>query len=94
MMGKNFNQNIGSLFNDRLVDMINLKHELVLLANKIDWSYFEKEFADKYSKRGRPSMPIRFMVGCLILKHLRDLGDETLAKEWVENPYIPTHWSG
>jgi IS5 family transposase len=28
------------------------------------------------------------MVGCLLLKQLKNLGDETLAKEWVENPYM------
>jgi IS5 family transposase len=28
------------------------------------------------------------MVGCLILKHLKNLGDETLAKAWIEDPYM------
>ena len=28
------------------------------------------------------------MIGCLILKHPYNLGDETLAKEWVMNPYM------
>jgi IS5 family transposase len=28
------------------------------------------------------------MVGCLLLKQLKNLGDETLAKEWIENPYM------
>ncbi|MCB4235721.1 transposase [Kaistella anthropi] len=41
-----------------------------------------------YSKTGNPSHPIRFMVGCLLLKHLYNLGDETLASAWIMNPYM------
>ncbi|WP_139421420.1 transposase [Chryseobacterium mulctrae] len=37
---------------------------------------------------GNPSHPIRFMVGCLLLKHLYNLGDETLEKAWIMNPYM------
>ena len=33
-------------------------------------------------------MPIRFMVGCSLLKRIYNLGDETLAIEWVMNPYM------
>lgn len=76
------------LFRPALLDFINKKHELVLLGDKIDWVYFEKEFAALYSKVGKPSMPIRFMVGCLMLKRLYDLGDETLAEAWAMNPYM------
>lgn len=61
---------------------------MVLLANKIDWKYFEDIFSTHYSRKGRPAMPIRMMVGCMFLKHLYNLGDETLAKQWVENPYM------
>lgn len=41
-----------------------------------------------YSKVGNPSHPIQFMVGCLLLKHLYNLGDETLASAWIMNPYM------
>ncbi|RRD68793.1 IS5/IS1182 family transposase, partial [Tannerella forsythia] len=44
-----------------LKDFIDMKHELAVLADKIDWSYFEKEFAPLYSDRGAPSVPIRLM---------------------------------
>ena len=71
-----------------LVDFIDHEHELVLLSEKIDWDYFEKEFSPLYSKTGNPSHPIRFMVGCLLLKHLYNLGDETLASAWIMNPYM------
>jgi IS5 family transposase len=71
-----------------LIDLIDRKHELALLADSMDWDYFEREFAPLYGTVGQSSVPIRLMVGCLILKHLKNLGDETLAKEWVENPYM------
>ena len=88
MIGKSPNQNQRDLFNPLLNDFIDKKHELVLLANTIDWSYFEAAFAPLYSKVGQPGMPIRFSVGCLLLKQLYNLGDETLAKAWVMNPYM------
>lgn len=76
------------LFQPSLLDFIDKRHELVLLSDKIDWTYFEKEFSPLYSKVGTPSMPIRFMVGSLMLKRLFDLGDETLAIAWRSNPYM------
>ena len=87
MLGKNPKKQ-PELFRPMLVDFIDDKHELVLLSEKIDWDYFEKEFSPLYSKVGNPSHPIRFMVGCLLLKHLYNLGDETLASAWIMNPYM------
>jgi IS5 family transposase len=57
-----------ALFRPMLKDFIDPGHKLVLLSNKIDWSYFEEEFKPYYSKEGAPSVPIRLMVGCLLLK--------------------------
>ncbi|PCJ89994.1 MAG: hypothetical protein COA57_00130 [Flavobacteriales bacterium] len=68
------------MFNPLLTDFIDMKHELVLLAHKIDWKYFEKEFSVYYSKVGQPSMLIRLMVGSLMLKRLYNFGDETLCE--------------
>ena len=92
MLGKNPKKQT-ELFRPMLVDFIDDKHELVLLSEKIDWDYFEKEFSPLYSKTGNPSHPIRFMVGCLLLKHLYNLGDETLASAWIMNPYMQ-HFCG
>lgn len=76
------------LFRPMLKDFIDLNHELVLLADKIDWSYFEQEFASFYSQRGAPSVPIRLMVGCLLLKHLYNLGDDRIPEFWVRDAYF------
>lgn len=46
------------LFRARLDQIINLKHELVQLAAKIDWQWIDGEIAPLYSdKGGRGSRP-------------------------------------
>jgi IS5 family transposase len=45
MLGKSSSQNQQDFFKPLLKEFINLKHELALLADKIDWTYFEKEFS-------------------------------------------------
>ena len=66
-----------------------MNHELVLLAHTIQWDIIEKSLAKYYSNVGQPAMPIRFMVGCMLLKHLYNLGDETLERvDWRRLPAI------
>lgn len=88
MIGKNANQNQRDLFKPLLKDFIDLGHELVLLSEKIDWSYFENTFSPLYSNTGQPGMPIRLMVGSLLLKRIYNLGDETLCEAWIRDPYM------
>lgn len=88
MLGKLPEKGQRDLFRPMLKDFIDMRHELVLLAEKIDWSYFEKEFEPLYSQRGAPSVPIRLMVGCLMLKHLYNLGDERVPEFWVRDVYF------
>lgn len=88
MTGKSPNQNQKNLFLPLLREFIDVSHELVLLADKIDWKYFERSFSHYYSSTGQPPMPIRLMVGCLMLKRLYNYGDETLAAAWEMNPYM------
>lgn len=88
MIGKSPSQDQRNFFEPLLTDFINEDHELVLLARKIDWKYFENEFSKLYSPYGQPAHPIRFMVGCLLLKRIYNLGDETLAEAWEMNPYM------
>lgn len=88
MIGKLPVQDQKNLFKPLLKEFINLGHELCLLADKIDWNYFEEEFSCFYSHTGKPSMPIRLMVGSLMLKRIYNLGDETLCEAWVRDPYM------
>jgi IS5 family transposase len=69
-------------------EVLDKKHPLCVLANKINWKFFEDEFSKHYHKTmGRPAKPIRMMVGLLILKHLRNLSDESVVEQCGENSY-------
>jgi IS5 family transposase len=69
-------------------DQLDQKHSLYLLANRIDWTVFEKSFSKYYSStQGKPAKPIRLMVSLLILKQLRNLSDESMVEQWSENSY-------
>ncbi len=52
------------------------RNALFRLARAMDWSVFEKEFRPLYCTEGRPALPIRRLVGLLMLKSLRNLSDE------------------
>lgn len=70
------------------MDMLDSNDPLVVLADTIQWSKFENEFAKFYSKNGRPAKPIRLMVGLLLLKQLENLSDENVVLQWKRNPYF------
>jgi IS5 family transposase len=76
------------LFRARLDQIINLKHELALLAGKIDWDWIDGEIAPLYSEHGRPGIETRFMIGLLLLKHIYGLSDEGVCERWVHDPYF------
>lgn len=77
------------LFRSRLDQIINMNHELVRLAQAIDWPHLEACFGEVYSDGpGMPPLPTRLMAGLAILKHSFDLSDEELCARWVENPYF------
>jgi len=75
------------MFKTVLTSFIHPEHELCLLAKKIDWKSLENEFEPLYGTTGRPSVPIRTIVGLLLLKQIYNLGDETVMQRWLENPY-------
>jgi transposase, IS5 family len=76
------------LFRARLDQIINLKHELVQLAGKLDWSFIDREIAPLYSEQGRPGIETRFVIGLLLLKHVYGLSDEGVCERWVYDPYF------
>jgi IS5 family transposase len=78
----------GDLFRARLDQIINLKHELVLLAGKLDWEWLDSEIAPLYSDQGRPGIETRFVIGLLLLKHIFALSDEEVCERWVYDPYF------
>jgi IS5 family transposase len=76
------------LFRARLDQIINMKHALVALADKIEWAWIDDELAGYFSDEGRPAEPVRFMIGMLILKHTYTLSDEQVWDRWVHDPYF------
>src|SRR6202142_2960204 len=83
----------GDLFRARLDQIINMKHELVQLAGKIDWAWIDGEIAPLYSDKGRPGIETRFVVGLLLLKHIYGLSDEGVRERWFHDPYVQ-HFTG
>ena len=71
-------------------DPLQKNHELLLLAERIDWDDIIDRLLPYYSRRGRRSKKIRLMVGLHILKHRFDLSDEEVVQGLHENVY----WMG
>ena len=71
-----------------LKEQLSNKHPLYILANQINWQLFEENFSKHYREDfGRPAKPIRLMVALLMLKHIRNLSDESVVEQWSENGY-------
>jgi IS5 family transposase len=87
MIGKQDSTPQLSIFDTPLERFINLEHELCVLSKQIDWDKVESEFSVYYSDFGRPSVPIRRIIGLLLLKHIYNLSDEAIVDRWIENPY-------
>ena len=87
MIGKQDKTPQLSIFDTPIKNFINLDHELCELSHRIDWETIEKDFSEYYSEIGRPSVPIRKMVGLLLLKQIYNLSDEAIIDRWIENPY-------
>ncbi len=76
------------LLRPRLVDLIDMRHELVKLETLIEWEFFEREWAGFFpSGTGRPATSPRLVAGLLYLQHAFALSDEAVVARWVENPY-------
>lgn len=87
MIGKTEKNPQLDMFRTPLVNIINMNHELVVLTHRIDWDSVDKDFAGYYHYTGRPAIPVRKMVGSMILKQMYNLSDEAFVARWVENPY-------
>jgi IS5 family transposase len=71
-----------------LKEQLSNKHPLYILAGQINWPLFEDSFRKHYREDfGRPAKPIRLMVSLLMLKHIRNLSDESVVEQWAENAY-------
>jgi len=88
MQPKPQNRDAFELFQSHFDQLLNPAHELVQLAQKIDWARFEAAFAGGYSPdMGAPGKATRLMVGLQYLKYTFNESDESVVERWVENPY-------
>jgi len=71
-----------------LKEQLSNKHPFYILAEVINWQLFEDTFRKHYREDfGRPAKAIRLMVALLMLKHIRNLSDESVVEQWAENAY-------
>lgn len=78
------------LFKHRLSKQINMRHELIILSEVINWEALETEIGalhEDSNKGGQPPKPVRLMSGLLLLQYSKNLSDEEVLRNWVENPY-------
>lgn len=80
------------MFSSRLDTMLDMRHELVKLAQIMPWDTLRDAVGHKLpampAGKGRPPLPARLMLGLLYLKYAYDLSDEAVCKRWLENPYF------
>lgn len=72
----------------KLEEILDKKHALYQLANRLNWEYLIKELGAYYSEGpGRPEIPIRVIAGLHYLKYLENESDESVVEKFCENPY-------
>jgi transposase, IS5 family len=77
-----------SLFGTDLLLQLDPKEPLLALSQAIPWLDLERELGRHYCPGvGRPGLPIRLLVGLLLLKQLEDLSDEKVVLAFKQNPY-------
>ena len=88
MLGKKDKTPQLNLYKVPLVQFIDKTHELCQVAAQIDWDELERDLSDYYCvDNGRPSIPIRKIVGVILLKRAYNESDESVVDRWKENPY-------
>jgi IS5 family transposase len=72
-----------------LTERLDQSNEYIKLAKIIDWASIENSLLKYYSKiNGAMALPIRLMVGLLILKYLNNLSDEKVCQRWKTDHYF------
>jgi transposase, IS5 family len=70
----------GELFEIELNRLVEKSDPLVRLSESIQWERFEEELGKEYTlDNGRPGVPIRVLVGAIVLKYLHGGSDEEIV---------------
>ena len=76
------------MFRSRLDQILDMGHEKVILADKIDWCFLSEKMGGVYTDGpGQPPLSTRLMAGLHILKYADNLSDDEVCARWLENPY-------
>ena len=76
------------MFRSRLDQILDMSHEKVILADRIDWRFLSEKMGDVYADGpGQPPLPTRLMAGLHILRYAENLSDDEVCARWLENPY-------
>ena len=80
--------NSPDLFRSQLSQMLNMKHPLVRLSERMDWEKLQADIDVIYSDgAGHPPLPTRLLAGLHYLKYTFNESDESVVERWLENPY-------
>ena len=76
------------VFGNDLLSQLDPHDALLKLADVIEWWRFDEAFSQYYSDdKGRPAIPIRRLVGLLMLKAYENLSDESVVLAYKRNAY-------
>jgi transposase, IS5 family len=77
----------GELFKLEVELLVNKRDSLVRLGEELNWERFSEKFGSHYqADTGRPSVPIRALVGSLLLKYIYGISDVETMNRLVETP--------
>ena len=77
-----------SFFFKPLFEQLDEKNKYILLFNMINWSLLIEKLKVFFADCGRIALPLRLMVGLLIVKYVENISDERVIELYRENPYI------
>ena len=76
-------------FNQSCGMQLDQNNEWVVLADSIDWSRWEDDYAKNFSSpKGNPAKSFQMVLGALLIQKKKGLSDRKLVKEITENPYL------
>ena len=79
-------------FNQSCGMQLDKNNEWVRLADSLEWSKWEVEYARNFkSSKGCPAKSFRMVLGALLIQKRKGLSDRKLIKEITENPYLQFH---
>jgi IS5 family transposase len=71
-----------------LIEKLDQTNKYIILAKSINWFKIELEFQKFYNPYiGARPLPIRLMVGLLLLKYMDNLSDEKVCERWKTDHY-------